>query len=94
MRNFKFNGDYLRGVTPGTQTERYLRKQIWKSGLFGAIFFNSNCRFSCFFWGVGNSSNTQITMLPGIVMMEIGFGMMMLDQIKSIMLKSQYKSIV
>ena len=43
---------------------------------------------------VGNPTLMQVMMLPGLVLMTIGFGMMMLDQIKSLMVQGKYKTLL
>lgn len=90
---YQHSGDYIPGYRPGRATEKYLRQLVWHFGLFGAVYLTIFAGLPMYL-AVGNPTLMQVMMLPGLVLMTIGFGMMMLDQIKSLMVQGKYKTLL
>lgn len=86
-------GDYLVGTMPGTETARQIKKTILRCGLVGALYTT--------IWAGGPMlliglfpDRLSILMLPGYVMMVIGFSMQTVDQINILQIRHRYQPLL
>lgn len=84
------SGDYLVGIEPGDATQHAISQAVFWCGLVGALYNVILAGVPSLFI-VKNPSQSNIFMLPGYVMMVIGFSMGMIDQVKALQLRKKYQ---
>lgn len=91
--NLQHQGDYLPGHLPGKPTARYLRRVVDRVGLVGAVYLTALAGLPMYL-GVGNPRMAQVMLIPGIIMMVIGFGLSMIDQVNTLRVQQRYRSLL
>lgn len=87
---FQRSGDYLLGVRPGKATERRINRIALLFGVVGGVY-------NVIFAGmpmlmiVSHPGQLGIYMLPGYVLMIVGFSMGMIDQINILSIRKHYR---
>lgn len=87
---FQRSGDYLLGVRPGKATERRINHIALLFGIVGG-FYNVLFAGMPMLMIVSHPHQLSIYMLPGYVLMIIGFSMGMIDQINILSIRKQYR---
>ncbi len=83
------NGDFIEGICPGEDTEKYLRKIIIRFGLFNAIYV---LIFSASFIGMAipHEEYHTMSMFPGALLFLVSIVIAVLDEMKGYFVKERY----
>lgn len=88
--NMQHRGDYLPGYRPGRATAKELRRLVDGIGLVGAVYLTVFAGLPLYL-GIGSPTRAQAAMSPGMILMVIGFSLGMVDQIRALQVKANYR---
>lgn len=83
-------GDYLLGVRPGVATRQRINQVVLICGMIGALY-NMILAGGPMLLVVQHPSQMNIYMLPGYILMVVGFSMGMIDQINTLEIRRKYR---
>ena len=90
MKTLQQAGDYLLGVRPGVATRQRINQVVLICGMIGALY-NMILAGGPMLLVVQHPSQMNIYMLPGYILMVVGFSMGMIDQINTLKIRRKYR---
>lgn len=87
------SGDYLTGIAYGEETKGYIKRHMWAMGTIGGLYLTFFAGAPLFL-GVLYPELRRLVLLPGNLMLNTTFILVIIDQIRTLRLANNYSKIL
>lgn len=91
--NLQKTGDYITGIAYGEATKKYITQKMWSVGIVGSIYLTifAGCPL---FLGIIYPRLQSLVLLPGNLMLNTTFVLVIIDQIRILRLATSYDKLL